>query len=271
MIGFIFLLGLIALFFYVKKELKIAITLFLLPYFLISNLFLSTTGTMAERWWYFPSFGLVLLVSMGLVKLMESIQSKGLRTGGAFIGLGILVWYSFLIIQQNGIWAHDKNLIVYAAEVSPQSAWARANLAVVYFEEKNFTLAKQEAESALKIYDKYPAALNILGKSYWQEGKYPEAENALKKAVEYDNYGRNKRSLYRTLALLNLDQGKNSQAFSYMSEAVKWPPARQKQNIVEIDNFLLDKLSFYKDRSANSYTQAEKEELAQLIKLLRGF
>lgn len=271
MVGLVFLVGLVVFFFYAKRELKMAIALFLIPYFLISNIFLIATGTMAERWWLFPSFGLVFMISIGLVKFMENIQGRWLRMGSVFFGLGILVWYSFLITKQNEVWASDKSLFIYAAKASPQSVWARTNLASVYFEERKFELALQESKTALQIYDKYPATLNILGKVYWRSGRYTDSEDAFKKAAEFDNHGRNKRAIYRTLALLNLDQGKNSQAFFYMDEAVKWPAAREQKNILEVDNFLFEKMSVYKNRSPNSYTQSEKEGLTRLIKLLRGF
>lgn len=234
----------------------------------MSNIFFITTGAFAERWWYFPSFGLAVLVAFGLDRINNSKNFRPYLYG---FGIIILAWYSFLTIKQNKIWLSNRNLFVYAAEASPNSVGARSNLAAVYLEEERFTEAREQVEYALSIYDKYPPALNILGKLNWKDTRYKDAEAAFKKALEFDKNGRNHRSLFRSLAFLSLDLGKNKEALMYMEEALKWPASRDSQKIVQIDEVLYEKIKKYSTRESGSYTKEEIEELGSLIKIVRGF
>ena len=182
-----------------------------------------------------------------------------------------MVWFSTITIRQNKVWLGDKNLFTYAAAGSPNSVWARTNLAEGYFASGDIEMAKEELEAALKISDKYSLTLFVLGKINWKEEKYSEAEEAFKRALDFDAHGRNKRSIYRTLVLVNLDTGNNKQALSYMEEAIKWPPAGELENILKVDEMLLKKVKEYSDKDLRSYSDEEIQELGQMIKILRGF
>ncbi len=269
LLGLLFILFLTYFFIFSKKEAKTAAVLFLLPYLVMSNLFFVAAGAFAERWWYFPSFGLSVLAALGLDKLAANYAKFKPYIYG--LGVIVLVWYSWLTVRQNHIWLNNRNLFVQAADQSPRSAWARSNLAAVYWEEKEFVRAREESAAALEIYDKYPPALNILGKLNWRDKKYEEAEKAFKKALEFDENGRNHRSLYRSLAFLSFDLGYRQDAFQYMEQAVKWPSPRGSQKIIAIDEYLYKTLDKHKDRRANSYTVKEKEELSLLIRQVGGF
>ena len=268
-IGLLFFSVLILAIFWTEKRFKIAAILFLIPYAVISNIFFITTGTMAERWWYFPSFGLVTLLAVGLDKLITKNKKWRIWIYG---GLAVaLMWFSSIIIRQNNVWLNDKNLFISAAARSPNSVWARTNVAEGYFLSGNVEKAREELGAALKISEKHPLALYVSGQLYWKEGKHKEAEEAFKRAIEYDAHGRNKRSLYRGLALINMDTGNNKQALFYMEEAVKWPPAGELENILKVDEFLLKTIREYSNRSIQSYTKEEVQKIGGLIKILRGF
>ncbi|OHB17376.1 MAG: hypothetical protein A2749_01985 [Parcubacteria group bacterium RIFCSPHIGHO2_01_FULL_45_26] len=269
MLGLLFFAGLLLLFVVSRKDFKIILALFMVPYLVMSNIFFATSGTLAERYWYLPSFGLSVLTAFGFDKILGYGQK--LKPYAYALGVVILIGYSFLIIKQNRIWLNNRNLFVHAAEKSPNSVWARANLAAVYIEEEQFNEAREEVNAALAIYDKHPPTLNILGKLNWRDKKYQEAEEAFKQAIEFDKNGRNRRSLNRSLAFLNLDLGKNQQAFLYMEEAVKWPSPRSSQRIVKIDEVLYKTVKKYKERRVSSYTKEESAEVTSLIRGVRGF
>lgn len=254
-----------------RKEIKFASLLFLAPYLVVSNIFFITAGTMAERWWYFPSLGLVMLVAIGIDNLFSRFQSLSLKKIIYGVGIVVLVWYAYIMFRQNKVWLNDHNLFMRAAEKSPNSVWARTNLAEGYFLSGETDKAKEEIKAALKISDEYPLTLYVSGQIHWKEGRFGEAENAFNRALEFDVRGSNKRSFYRSLALVNLDVGNNKQALAYMQEAVKWPPAGDLENILKIDEILLKKIEEYSDREISSYSQEEVEELVQMIKILRGF
>ena len=268
-IGLLFFSVLILAIFWTEKRFKIAAILFLIPYVFISNIFFITTGTMAERWWYFPSFGLVTLLAVGLDKLITKNKKWRIWIYG---GLAVaLMWFSSIIIRQNNVWLNDKNLFISAAARSPNSVWARTNVAEGYFLSGNVEKAREELGAALKISEKHPLALYVLGQLSWKDGKHKEAEEAFKGAIEYDAHGRNKRSLYRGLALINMDTGDNKQALLYMEEAVKWPPAGELETILKVDEFLLKTIKEYSNRNIQSYTKEDVQKIGGLIKVLRGF
>jgi len=270
LVGLVFLVLLVYIFYRVKrKDVRFAVILFAAPYLVISNIFFITTGTMAERWWYFPSFGLIILTAIGLNKII--LLKKRWRSwiyGGLSV---VLIWFSFIIVKQNRVWLNDQNLFISAAARSPNSVWARTNLAEGYFASDDVEKSKEELGAALKISNEHALTLFVLGKINWKEAKYGEAEEAFKRALEFDAHGRNKRSIYRTLALVNLDIGNNKQALAYIEEAVRWPPAGDLKNVLEVDEFLLKKIGEYADRDLRSYSDEEIQELGQLIKILRGF
>lgn len=282
LIGLAFILLLAYVFYRSKrKDVKVGIILFLVPYLVMSNIFFITTGTMAERWWYFPSIGLVILVAAAVESLKFKVKNYNFKfkifnlsfslSNFHFLLLILLVWYSFITFSQNKVWLNDQNLFIYAAEKSPNSAWARTNVAEGFFLSGNTEKAKEEIDTALKISKQYPSALYVLSQIYWKEGRFGEAEEVLLKAIKVDTYDRNKRSFYRSLALINLDTGNNKQALLYMQEAVKWPATGDLEKTIRIDNLLLQKTEEYSNREINSYTQEETEGLVNLIKILRGF
>jgi len=274
LIGLAFLVALVYIFYKSKrKDIKFAVVLFLIPYLVMSNIFFITTGTMAERWWYFPSIGLTMLVAVGIEIFMLKFGVESLKLKNYIYGVGviILVFYSFIMFRQNKVWLNDKNLFIYASEKSPNSAWARTNVAEGFFLSGDVERAKKEIDAALKISDKYPSALYVLGQIYWKEGRFGEADEVFKKAIKFDIYDRNKRSLYRSLALISLDIGNNNQAFVYMTEAVKWPATGDLEKTRKIDELLLQKVKEYSNRDIKSYSQKEIDGLVNLIKILRGF
>lgn len=248
---------------------RLGAVIFLGAYLLMSNIFLVTTGTMAERWWYWPSVGLVMMIALGMEKVVAVYPHRKKWLLGC--GSLVLIWYGGLIFQQSGFWVDDRHLFLRAAERSPQSVWARTNLAEEYFAAKDYKQAQAEIAKALLITDRNPLTLYVQAKIDWQEGSIASAEKGFLRAIEFDGRGRNKRSLYRMLALLSLDSGENKKAESYMQEAVKWPVARQKENIVEIDNYLVKFTQETAWRKPSSYTQKEKQDLVEMIKTLRGF
>lgn len=253
----------------ISPVVRLGAVIFLGAYVLMSNIFLVTTGTMAERWWYWPSVGLVIVAVAGVEKIILKFPYYKNWVWG--LGSVMLIWYGWLAFQQSYAWQSDRHLFARAVEHSPQSAWARTNLAEEYFAAKDYAQAKTEITKALLITDRNPLTLFVQAKIDWQEGHIAETEKNFLRAIEFDERGRNRRSLYRMLALLSLDSGENKKAEGYMREAVQWSVARQKENIVEIDNYLVKFTQEMALRKPASYSREEQERLVKMITALRGF
>ena len=268
LLGLIFLVGFILVFIFSKKDLKIAAALFLVPYALMSNIFFITTGAFAERWWYIPSFGLVVLASFGIDSIINNY--KNFRPYLCGFGIAILVWYSFLTIKQNRIWLNNRNLFVHAAKASPDSVWVRTNLAAVYFKENNFARSKTEIDRSLKIFENYPFTLNIYAKLKWQEGKFDEAELAFKRAIENDIYKINNRDLYRALSILKLETKDYDEALTYIQLATESVVFRDIKKVVYLDNLLLSYIDSLSKNKPSVLSDSENDIVESLLIHIKG-
>jgi len=268
-LGLILLLGFVAVLIFGRKNLKIAAAILLVPFFFISNMIFVTSGSFAERWWYFPSFGLLVILALGLDKLIEEYGK--IKTPILVFLSVFLLWLSFLTIKQNRIWLNDRNFYVYAAKMSPNSAWTRSNLAAAYLNDGEYDKAKQEVQASLDIYGVYVPSLNMLGLLYWRDLDFKSAEGAFKKALQFDLPGGNTRGLYRNLAFLNFDFGHSRQALEYMKKTVDAPLVRGDTAAAEVDEMLYNIINANVGRELSSYSAKEKQKIGKLVRLVRGF
>ncbi len=263
-IGFIMLVLILFLFFKSQNQkIKVSVILFLVPFGVISNTLFVTTGVFAERWWYFPSVGLIFFVLALLDYLPHS--KKFILPLVAVTG----VFYFFISFGQARIWTDERKLIVSASKRSPNSAWARANLAAVYFKEKEFELAGNEVKNSLGIYGNYPFALNIYAKLKWREGKLNESESAFLSAVENDLNKRNHRDLYRALAILKLEEKDRDMALYYIQRAIENTAYGDTEKAVYLDNLLLNYIESMEKIS--SLSESEMKIVRSLIMHVKGF
>lgn len=266
--GLLILIGLILLFIFSKRELKMSLALFLAPYIVMSNILFITTGAFAERWWYFPSFGLSVLAAFGVDRIISN--HKGFKPYLCGFGVVILAWYSFLTIKQNRIWLNNRNLFVHAAVASPNSTRARANLAAVYFKENKFEQAKNEIDHSLKISENYPFSLNIYAKLKWQEGEFEEAERAFRRAIENDINKTNHRDLYRALAIMNLETKNYDKALIYIRQATESFVFRNIEKTIYLDNLLLKYIDGLSKNKTNTLSNSENNIIKSLGPHIKG-
>ncbi|MBI2057837.1 MAG: hypothetical protein HYT63_02545 [Candidatus Yanofskybacteria bacterium] len=265
-IGFILLALVLFLFFKNKSQkVRVPVILFLVSFGVISNTLFVTTGVFAERWWYFPSIGLVLFVLALLDYLPHG--KKFILPVVAATG----VFYLFISFGQARIWTDGRKLVVSASKNSPNSAWARANLAAVYFKEKEFELAGKEVEKSLEIYKDYPFALNIYAKLKWREEKLEESESAFLSAIGNDVNKRNHRDLYRALAILKLEKKDYDEALSYIRRAVGSTTYGDIEKTVYLDNLLLSYIESETKNKTRSLSESETNIIKSFIVHIRGF
>lgn len=270
-IGLILLTAVLFMFFKVRNwKIKIPVILFLVPFGMISNTFFVTTGVFAERWWYFPSIGVVLFISVFLAKLLENKKSFYKFSIYPII-LAVAFFYLYISLEQAKIWTNERRLFATAAQRSPNSAWARTNLAAAYFKEKNFDRAKNEIESSLKISENHSFALNIHAKLKWQEGKFGESELTLISAIKNDSNKRNHRDLYRSMAILKLETGDYDTALAYIRRAIESMAFGDVEKAIFLDNLLTAHIESLIQNKPDSLTVSEKEVIASLISHIKGF
>lgn len=266
--GTIICLVLFWLFFRGSERVKIAVAWIAIPFAVISNTLIVTTGTMAERWWYLPSLGMVLLLAIGIDAVLQKFPRTQIPL--LIVGIVLAAWWSVLLVRQNGIWKNDHARAIATIKRSPQSAWAHAILAGQYIAERKYEEAQYEVDVSLSIADANPLAWYTQGRLAWQRRNFRIAEQAFLHALEVD-YNRNTRSLNRSLALLYFDQGRNEQALVAMREAVKWPITGETKTVTAVDTYLLNLFTEYENKNPKTYTAAEIKQFGEMIQAIMGF
>lgn len=275
-LGVLFFAGIITIIFYGGKSVKIAGVMFLAAYAIISNIFFISAGTMADRYWYLPSVGLVILIALGLEKVMQ--RWKILVTP-SYVTIGIaLVWYSQVLTNQNRFWLHNRTLFLQTASISPNSAWARDAVATVYFFDKDYVNARKETEAALLIYPDYSAPLTTLGRLDWKDGRYKEAianlEKALKNISPYPASSLYFQQVYRWLAFLNLQIGNNQEAALWMKKSTSIPLTEDmhpNKRIYDLERELRQFMKYYSNRNPSSYSKEDKRLIDEKAFFVRDY
>ncbi|HEY4484373.1 MAG TPA: hypothetical protein VI978_01485 [Candidatus Paceibacterota bacterium] len=269
-IGLILLLAILVVFFKNRdRNIKVPIIFFLVIFGAISNTVLVTTGTFAERWWYLPSVGLFWFASAFMRGWFNDKGHFKFLFYPLILAAGI--YYLYASFEQAGTWTSERELFVVAAQRSPNSAWARTNLAAVYFKEKKFDLAETEIGQSLKITEKYPAALNIYAKLKWRNGEFKEARSAFERAVEYDLNRRNNRDLYRSLAILMLETREYGEAERYIKNALNSLVFRDANKAIYLDNLLFGYIDALVKNKSGGLPDSEKKIVEALIAHIKGF
>ncbi len=276
LLGILLVVGSAVALFRSDRRLQIPSAIFLCSALFVSNGWFTTSGSFAERWWYFPSISLVMVVALGVDRISGGLDPTSILRWGLKknIALGLVFsvifsWYGYRIVRTSAMWHNDRTLIFAAARLSPRSAWARANLANLYLAERNYAAAGQEAEAAVARYPGYSFAENILGKLAWKNGDLSGARLHYQHAAHYERYGRNLRSIYRSLAFLSLDEGNVAQAVDYFEKAMQAPIRGDGRDIQAIDRVLG---AYLRDaaRRTRPPTVSERAALDHMISLVRG-
>ena len=156
--------------------------IFLVSYFVISNLAFKIGTILAERLMFLPSLGLVLMVS----GLTVDIYRKHPKAKKLFVVLFSLVlsFYAAQIVRGNAIWKDEKTLFENAYKHAPDSVVNMSNKASVLFREGKTEEALEKLKLAFEIEPKNSPALHLAGRIYLAADEKEKAEKFWKDAVE---------------------------------------------------------------------------------------
>ncbi|MAF20369.1 MAG: hypothetical protein CMI55_01665 [Parcubacteria group bacterium] len=200
---------------------------FIFAYLPISNLIFPIGTIAGERLIYFASVGLCLYLASALLLLCR-FKSKIFRLIFLILIIGLLVFYGGVSFTRSLDWLTEKSLFISAAQCAPNSVLSRSDLATVFYFERKYDLAEQEALAANQIYDKYSKGINNLGLIHWKKGEYQKAKQQYFKAIRnWPPY----EGIYENLFLLYLSQGQEEQA-------IKWLKLFFLDNPESVDSYL---------------------------------
>jgi tetratricopeptide (TPR) repeat protein len=190
---------------------------------------------MAEHWLYLPSIGFFIIISKWLTGLYKL---KRLKILALLFMLGILLFYSYLTIEQNNYWKDPITFYKRTLKYAPGNDRAYYNLGCVYGRLGNYPQAIVMFKKAIAINPKDYKFYNNLGTTYGRLGDVSGAIAVYKKAIEINpGYGRG----YFNLAQIYYDTRQYELAVQYCDKAsglgYKIPP------------YFLELLKPYRDRT----------------------
>lgn len=217
LIVFLAFLGLIALSY--KKNRTI---FFWLCFFLVSLIPTLTplriSWTVAERYVYLGTLGILVPIAMGFDRLLKNEDFK------------LVVWFVFGIIIlalgtrtiiRNVDWKNEDNLWLATAKYSPSSPNNHNNLGDVYARHGDLPKAAEEFSKAIQLKPNYADAYHNLGITYQRMGEFDKAEKNYLEALKYNP------RLWQScqnLSMINFERGNYQQARKYLEQGLAVSP-----------------------------------------------
>lgn len=184
--------------------------------------------SMADRYTYIPSIGLLAAVVYGVAALPWRASGGVVHKAAWALGLCALLPLVWATQDLTWYWRDGEALFVRALRVAP-SDLAHNNLGNVYARQGKKDLALQQFLKAVELNPaSYIASYNA-GRLYYGKKNYAQAAKLLYKALEIkpDIY-----QAHQTLADMYLESKKPIQAAGHLRQALKWAPRRQRLELL---------------------------------------
>lgn len=162
---------------YGKTAVKAAVLLFLAGSFIYSSTVIVVSDIFAERWMYFPSIGIAMLLAYGILRLRSK---KVIFVICAFIFVG----YGSATVLRNRVWLTKKAFAESLVRDAPESVRARTVLARYYMGEGEFEFAREHIEAGMALYDSHPRLQELLSVLAFYDGNYGLAQSAALAAID---------------------------------------------------------------------------------------
>jgi len=155
---------------------------FLAPYLMISNLIKPVGTIMGERLMYFPSFGFIIILALGLNWFIG--RGGVLKKFGYVIIVALVCFYGVRTIIRNNDWQNNDILFHATVKESPNGLITRNALAGVYIRSNEWEKAEGQLEIAKDIYEDNARLQNLLGVFADHEGNFSLAEEKYERSIE---------------------------------------------------------------------------------------
>lgn len=181
-------LSIFLLFKYLNTEntLSLGAGIFIFSFLPISNIFF-TIGTIAgERLFFFPSLGVVLIISFFICKILEANKKDLLRII-LFVCL-ILISLSYVIISLNRqkVWLTEEDLFTSGVMCAPRSVLSLSHYGAMFLLKGDLDNAEKELTASMKEKPIYSKGINNLGLVYYKKGQYAKAKEMYYLALKQD-------------------------------------------------------------------------------------
>ncbi|CAH8584852.1 unnamed protein product [Schistosoma turkestanicum] len=190
-----------------SRTVCMALSLMIMPFIPASNLFFPVGFVVAERVLYTPSLGFCLLIGLGLENLLlfEFIETKTMKNSKSFevkkifspknglhprryprILMGLVV-FAFVCktVRRNTDWSNEYNLFTSALKVNPNNAKMWNNVGHSLESEGKYSEALDYFRKAVNVQPNDMGARINVGRTYMNLGMPDKAEEAYYGALEY--------------------------------------------------------------------------------------
>ncbi len=142
----------------------------------ITGNFLFPVGTVfGERLWFWPSLGVVILLSFCCRHILGARRNIFPGVGYAIL-VTITVLFALRTVVRNVDWLSQERLFIHDARYVKDSVLAQTNAAAMYLMKGDRKTGKEYMERADAIYPWYPELLNNWGMFYLQNGEREKAK-----------------------------------------------------------------------------------------------
>ncbi|MBZ5642629.1 MAG: tetratricopeptide repeat protein [Acidobacteriia bacterium] len=161
-----------------RAGLALAGGIYLAGFAATANILMPTGTIMGERLAYLPSAGFCALAALAWIWLME--RQRMLAWGLLTV---VLLALAVRTVARNGDWRDNLALYSSAVRAVPNSAKMHSNLGGEYMIRNQFDLARDEFQTALRIYPDSPDTLASFGLLELRLGNYQSAGSLMEKAL----------------------------------------------------------------------------------------
>lgn len=228
---FLAYLALIIFAFYKKnKAIAFWLTFFIIP--LLPTLSpLRVAWTVAERYAYLSTLGILATVAWVFYKISSY---EKLKIPVYTIFSIILIALSVRTIVRNSDWKNEETLWIATEKTSPSGPNIHNNMGAVYQQKNQYDKAIAEFNLAIEINPQYADAYHNLANTYLQMGQFNEAIKNFQKAVELNPL---LWQSHQSLAMIYYNQGAYSLADDELKKALEINPTdpqlRQNLDLLE--------------------------------------
>jgi hypothetical protein len=162
-----------------NSPLGIGTLIFFVPYTMYSKLILRGGDIFGERWVYFSSLGIALILGYFFMVLYK--KSMYIAIAAIIIVCSV---YSFIVIERNAVWLTEETLYKSMIVDAPDSIQGYIGMAYWYVDHSDYKNALPYVIKSKTIYANHPRLLNLEAAYAIREGNYKKAKSILQTALK---------------------------------------------------------------------------------------
>ncbi|MFH1566341.1 MAG: tetratricopeptide repeat protein [bacterium] len=229
----IFICFIFLIFFLYKKQKKLVFWPLLFLIALSPTLTpLGISWVVAERYSYFASAGIFVLVAWAVEKIIRKVFKEN-YTKALYLFLAIIIIpLSIRTIVRNRDWQSHDTLWIATAKFSPSSAQNHNNLGDYYGRHREYEKALEEFKKAIELKPDYADAYHNLANTY---GEIGDVENAITNYENAIKFNPNLWQSYQNLGAIYFNLGDKEKTKEFIEKALKINPGNENlRKILEI-------------------------------------